>query len=199
MPPERPDPGDPRACEPGRATKREAEYRRSPAAGLLPGCGSGRRSRPRSLFSAAAPAAPRDLLCAVSSGSPTAALGHARAAGTASRPGRPADAWGRLGRVEIQHVLPLADEVGTDGRDQPLLNLPRLELDFSSGSAEPSHRRSLRPARRSASIRMVHRSWPVGGSLQASVIRNASPRASSFGSAPGRGRSERAPSSPSVE
>src|SRR5690606_2043124 len=104
--------------------------------------------------------------------------------------------------VEVQDVLHAPDELRVQGRDAPLLLLPGLHLVFFSTRRTVSSEISRTTpswTRRSARSCIVQQVRPSGAFVQANATRNASALPSSFGSAPGRGRSYKARSSPSVQ
>src|SRR5579875_206615 len=113
-----------------------------------------------------------------------------------------ADAWRvriiRL-RIQIQHVFHVPDELRAYTWNAPLLLLPRLEQVFFrvrrtvSSLISPTMPTSTR---RSASNCIVHFTWSLGGVLQESAIRYASPFSVSLRGTPGRGRSLSASPSP---
>src|SRR5579859_1355554 len=101
--------------------------------------------------------------------------------------------------VQVEYVLHGRHEVWTHFRDAPVLLEPWLEPVFlsvrrtASSEIDGTTRRIISS---SASSCMVHEVRPSGGLLHANAISVAWPRSSSFGAAPGRGRSLRAASSP---
>jgi hypothetical protein len=99
--------------------------------------------------------------------------------------------------LQRPHVCHRRAACPADGGDAPLLLQPR----FQGGFWRTRHPVSWEQERarghattRSASTGSVHRSRPSGAWLHAAARRRASPRASSPGCCPGRGRSSRAPS-----
>src|SRR5262249_42492137 len=102
----------------------------------------------------------------------------------------------RLG-IQIQHILHMIDKFGTHGRDDPLLDLPRLKNVFLSVRRTVSSEMvstTSNATSSSASSCIVQRACPSGAALQAVAIRRASCLASSARLPPGRGRSVSAPS-----
>ena len=105
---------------------------------------------------------------------------------------------GTLG-VRVEHVFHHGDKGWSHFRDAPVLLKPWLESVFlsvrrtASSEMDGTTRRTINSF---ASNCIVQLTRPSGGLLHANAINVAWPRSSNFGTAPGRGRSLNAASSP---